>query len=152
MAEYRRGNWSKALEWLSQPERSSHLEAAILAKSFAAMARHQLGNTASARESLEEVNRRLTVVVETGELSGPTFENYALAFSARKEATQLILGREIPTTVPLNAVAEGRKRWQPILRLLQTGEQLSKQQQWAQASDAFTQALRQSGFAWDLWN
>lgn len=48
MADYRRENWSSALDWLRQPEESGGLECPLLAWCLGAMARHQLGDAAGA--------------------------------------------------------------------------------------------------------
>jgi tetratricopeptide (TPR) repeat protein len=154
MAEYRRGNWSNATRWLREPERSANLEVSPLAWLFGAMTRHQLGDTASARQALDEANRRLKVIVESGELARSrynTWDNYARAFAVRAEAERLILGREASPPLDPAAVVEGRNRWQPILQLLRSGDELAARKQWEEASEAFAQALEQPGFTWNLW-
>jgi tetratricopeptide (TPR) repeat protein len=113
MAEYRRGQWSNALEWLRQPERSSNLEISSLAWPFIAMAQHQLSDTNSARQALEEANSRLKVIVESGKLAragNTTWDNYARAFAVRAEAERLILGGATAPPADPAAIGEGRTR------------------------------------------
>lgn len=154
MAEYRRGNGSNALEWLRRPEMSGNIEVSSLGWSLGAMARHQLGDVAGARMALEEVNRRLKVMAGTGQLAASrnnTWDNFARAVAVRAEAERLIHGREISAPVSPEAVSEGARRWQTILRFVNLGEQLAAQGQWTQASDAFAKATEQPGFDWDIY-
>jgi tetratricopeptide (TPR) repeat protein len=151
MAEYRRGHWSNALEWLRRPEHSSQFDVAIHACGFAAMARHQLGDPASARKGLDELNRRLKMMVHTGELGETSWDGCARAVALRAEAERLILGREV--SPPLNPVtiADQRKKWQGVVQLVQSAERLARQESWAQARDAYAQALADPEFDWDPW-
>jgi tetratricopeptide (TPR) repeat protein len=151
MAEYRRGNWSNALEWLRRPERSSQFDVAIQACGFAAMARHQLGDPAAARKSLDELNRRLKVMVHTGELGDTSWDGCARAVALRAEAERLILGREVSS--PLNPVTMTgqRGKWQEVQQLLQSAERFARQGNWAQARDVYAQALAHPEFNWDPW-
>jgi tetratricopeptide (TPR) repeat protein len=154
MAEYRRGNWSNTVEWLRLPERTSNIEVSTLAWGFGAMARHQLGDTAAARQALEEVNRRLKAMVQTGQLAATrynTWDNFARAFAVRAEAERLILGREVSPPVEPNAVMEGGRRWSAVARFVDSGDQFAMQMQWAAARDAYVKALDQPGFEWELW-
>jgi tetratricopeptide (TPR) repeat protein len=152
MAEYRRGHWSNALEWLRRPEQSSQSDVAIQACGFAAMARHQLGDSTAARKSLEELNRRLKVMAHTGELGDTSWDGCARAVALRAEAERLILGREV--SPPLNPVtiADQRGKWQAVQQLLQSAERFARQGSWAQARDGYAQALAHPEFNWDPWD
>jgi uncharacterized protein HemY len=113
MAEYRRGRWGEALKWLAGPERGAQTEIAVQAWPFGAMARHQLGDAAGARNALNELNRLLAQMVQKGELCDPrhnTWDNVARAVAARAEAERLIFGAEISPPLSSTDIVQNRKR------------------------------------------
>lgn len=151
MAEYRRGHWSNALAWLRRPEHSSQFDVAIHAAGFAAMARHQLGDAASARKSLDELHRRLNMLARTGDLGDASWDGCARAVALRAEAERLILGREASSPLDPSTIADQRRKWQGVLQLVQSAERLARQADWAQARDAYAQVLAHPDFDWDPW-
>ena len=153
MAEYRLGHWAEALQWLRKPEDDGRMELAVQAWCFSAMARQQLGDSANARKALEEANRRFKAMVRTGELGDPrdqTWDNTARAVAVRREAEHLIFGKEISPPLDPAAVASGRRTWQPVAKLLDTGNDLGQAGKWREASDVFAQALHHPAFDWEV--
>lgn len=146
MGEYRRQNWSGALEWLNQVETSNSLEGSAVAWAFGAMARHQLGDTQGARQALEQVNRRIGVVIRTGQLGW--WQEIARAVVARDEAERLILGKI--TSPPLNPseILENRTKWQAFTFSLNAGNTMASQSQWIPAAEYYAKALQDPVFDW----
>lgn len=112
MAEYRRGNWAEAVRHLDLPERESPNEICIQALAFGAMARHRLGDSQGARQSLEQLNGRVAAMVDKGELCDPRFnvwDNCARAVAVRAEAERLIFGRVTSPALSPAVIAQNRK-------------------------------------------
>jgi RNA polymerase sigma factor (sigma-70 family) len=154
MAEYRRGSWSNTLEWLRRPERSGVVDIGLQSCALAAMARHRLGDVAGARASLDELNRRVKVVVHAGELGDSqrkTWDGSARAVALRAEAERLILGRAESLPPDPSVVADRRRQWQGVVQLMRSAEQLARQEMWAEARDLYAQALAHPEFDWGPW-
>ena len=153
LAEYRRQNWSGALDWLRQPETSGLLEVSIQAWCVGAMARRQMGDAAGARHALEEVDKRKKVLVWTGELGrlqDKTWDSIARAMALRAEAEQLILGKIVSPPLNPSEVLENRQKWQPVAWSLNAADQMGKQSQWAPAVEYYSQAMQESAFDWTV--
>jgi RNA polymerase sigma factor (sigma-70 family) len=153
MADYRRGNWSQALQWLEQPERTSQIEIAIQAGSFGAMARHRLGDAVGARKALDQVSRQMKVMVQTGQLCHPRYnswDNFARALALRAEAERLILGREVSPRLDPPTIVRNRKLWSEVEQRLESAEQLAKQARWQEAAEAYSSAIAHSAFDWSV--
>jgi tetratricopeptide (TPR) repeat protein len=148
MGQYRAQDWSSALEWLTPLQTSNPMEAATLAWAFSAMAHQHLGENQDARQALEQVNRRLSVVIRTGQMS--YWVEIARAFVIRDEAEQLILGKV--TSAPLNPseIVENRKTWQSVTFYLNNGSNYASRQQWVPAAEYYGKALQQPVFDWTV--
>jgi serine/threonine protein kinase len=145
IAEYRRGHWHEALQWLEKAEHSlrNWCDAAAACACLRAMTRHQLGDRAAALATLDEVNRHLASMLHAGGVTG------VLGLVARSEAERLILGRETSPPVTAESLAAARKEWFPVRALLQRGEASGRAGKWSAARDAYAQALRSPAFDWN---
>jgi tetratricopeptide (TPR) repeat protein len=143
-----------ALDWLRQPETSSMLEISVQAWCVSAMARHQLGDAAGARKALEEVEARVKVLVQTGEL-GRSYDNrwdsIARGLALRAEAEQLILGKVVSPPLVPSRLIENRNKWQPIAFALNAADQMGKQAQWAPAAEYYKKLLQEPAFDWNVF-
>lgn len=152
MAEYRLGKWANVLKRLYRSQRSSQFDIAIQAWGFVAMTRHQLGDAAGARVALDGLRRRLNALAHTGELGDrqrTTWDGCARAMALRAEAERLILGKEVSPPLDPARVREQRTQWQFVMQLVYAAERLAQLGRWAEARDAYVQALAHPDFDWD---
>ena len=148
MAEYRRGQWSEALKWLQEGERSEDPNVAALAFCFGAMARQQMGQTTDAQEALSRAWRLLRVPLDTGQLVAKDWPEVVYGFVARAEAERLILGREVSPPVTARLLAQAREKWKSVREPLLRGEALAQQGKWQESRDAYIEALDHPSFDW----
>ncbi len=149
MAEYRQGRWLEAIEVLQEAELCPDLRLAALAGSFGAMARHQAGQTAAAREALAHATRLLQRLQQTGVLPGNEWHFVVFGLAARAEAERRILGREVSPLVTVESLAEARRRWKGVQDDLALGEALAATGKWDASRDAFVRAMDHPSFDWD---
>jgi tetratricopeptide (TPR) repeat protein len=149
MAEYRRGRWLEAIEVLQKAEHGADPRLAALACSFGAMARHEAGQPASARETLDRASRQLQRLQQTGVLPGLEWHFVVFGLVARAEAERLILGREVSPPVTVESLAEARQKWKPVREDLALGEALAQEEKWSASRDAYVRALDHPAFDWD---
>jgi tetratricopeptide (TPR) repeat protein len=148
MGEYRRQDWSAALEWLNPVETSNSLEGSAVAWAFGAMARHRLGDTQGARQALEQVNRRLSAVIRTGQLGW--WQEIARALVARDEAERLIFGKITSPLLNSSEILENRTKWQACSFSLNAGNTMASQSQWIPAAEYYAKALQDPVFDWSI--
>jgi serine/threonine protein kinase/tetratricopeptide (TPR) repeat protein len=148
MAEYRRGNWSEALKQLHDPERKHEPLLGVIASCFGAMARHQSGQTAAAREVLDRASGELDGSLKAGVLPADHWHYVVFGLLARAEAERLILGREVSPRVTAEFLADARQKWKAVRDLLLSGESLARQGKWQGSRDAYVQALDHPSFTW----
>lgn len=148
MAEYRRGNWSAALEWLRQLEKSGDMDYAVMAWCFGAMARHHLGDAAGARKALEQVNSRVKALVCMGKLG--SWNDIARAIGVRAEAEQLILGKKVSPPLDSSELVQNREKWKSVAYDLNAGDQMGKQFQWVPAAGYYARVMQDPVFDWTV--
>ena len=150
MAEYRRGNWSAALEVLQQPERNQDLLLGPIACAFAAMARHRSGHTNAALDSLSSVSWRLRQLLHGGLMESNQWHFVVFGLLARAEAERLLLGREVSPAITAEWLAEARLKWKIVRESLARGESLAEENKWLQSRDAYAATLHYPAFDWTV--
>jgi tetratricopeptide (TPR) repeat protein len=149
MAEYRSGRWRGAINVLQKAEGDPDRRPAALASCFGAMARHQAGLTAAAREVLDRASQQLQGLQRTGVLPGNEWHYVVFGLVARAEAERLILGREVSPPVTVESLAEVRQKWKVVREILVQGEALAAEGRWKASRDAYVRALDHPSFDWD---
>jgi tetratricopeptide (TPR) repeat protein len=147
MGEYRKRNWSGAVQNLGSAEGSGALELGAVAWAFDAMARQQLGETNRALRALEQVNRRLGAIMRTGELG--SWQEVARAYAIRDEAEFLILGKITSSPFTTAELRENRKKWQEVTFSLNAANTMASQFQWVPAAEYFGKVLQDTAFDWN---
>jgi hypothetical protein len=148
MAEYRRGHWAAALNWLQQAERGEDPNGVALAHCFGAMARQRLGDTSAAQEALSRAWRQLRVPLEMGQLLARDWQEVVLGFVARAEAERLVLGREVSPPATAATLARSREKWKAVREPLVQAEGFARQGKWEESREAYVRALQHPAFDW----
>jgi hypothetical protein len=147
---YRRGAFVEALKCFDGWQWYAELNygPASFAGYFCAMIHFKQGDFRAAQTDLREAATRLEALVHSGEL-GYNWVWYGKATVIRAEAEQMILGREVSTTVNAAWLKEARARWAPVRQRLNEGDRLVFQKRWTAARDAYWAAIHQPAFDWE---
>jgi hypothetical protein len=93
MAEYRAGSPERAINWLTASLTPDLPHRAATAELYLAMARHRMGDAATAKAALasaEERIQRLTPQAGTGDLAEGGIENWLICQTALRECRTLV--------------------------------------------------------------
>jgi hypothetical protein len=132
----------------------------VLAGFALAMSLNGQNRNPEAREVLDSCSRRLDRMLAAGVLTRRVlpdqhWERLTMMWWApllRKEAEELIHGREVSAQLTEESMAKLRELWRTVRSHLEEGIQHARHQRWSQARDAFRDGTQHRQFAWEAAN
>ncbi len=148
MGDYRRGDFSGALQHLDGWRQFPAIKAAAQAGYFCAMSHFRQGDTNAAKADLVEAGKNWERLTRRGDLGG-AWPSYGLAATARGEAERLILGQEVSPRLDAGLLESSRRQWEPYRHHVLQAEDLAGQRKWPEARAEYLAALREPVFTWE---
>ncbi len=136
MAEYRAGDYKRALEFLLEAEESNEVGCISAAMIYRAMALRQMGRESEAAKVLFAAEALLAEPYKTR--TGASWWDLEISQWALDEARQMMTADMAPL----------RLKWQGVRKLFHDGFNLAQQGKWSEARDAYAQALTEGEFCW----
>jgi tetratricopeptide (TPR) repeat protein len=148
MAEFRRGNFGKALQCL---ESAPHSEESFIAGQsgyLRAMIYHRQGRTNEAVAECRLAAEKVPALTQTGFMV-EDWQDYARVAVTRAEAEQMIFGEQESKLVTPEELTAARAKWQPVHQHLSAAAKFGGLQQWENARREYLTGIEQPRFNWE---